>query len=103
MGSAVPGACMARLFPAQEIGSHRTSNEEINLQEVYGFFTSDAVAQGFVINIIGQLMFTTAGWFLSSHLWSLARGDGVSTETDFGALQDFLLSDQTAVINVALG
>ena len=48
-------------------------------------------------------MFMTVGWFLSSHLWSLARGEEVVTEPDFGELQDFLLSDQSAVINVALG
>ena len=43
------------------------------------------------------------GWFLSCHLWSLTRGEEVVTEPDFGKLQDFLLSDQSAVINVALG
>ena len=48
-------------------------------------------------------MFTTVGWFFSSHLWSLAREDNFVTEPDFGELQDFLLSDQSAVINVALG
>ena len=44
-------------FPYQETVSQRTSVEEINLQEVYGFFTSDEVAQQFVIIIIGQVSF----------------------------------------------
>ena len=35
--------------------SHRISNEPIDLQEMYDFFTSDAVGQGFVIQIIGQV------------------------------------------------
>ena len=44
-------------FPHQETGSQRTSVEDINLQEVYGFFTSNEVAQQFVIIIIGQVGF----------------------------------------------
>ena len=65
-------------FPHQETGNQRTSVEEINLQEVYGFFTSNEVAQQFVIIIIGQVSFlhflfdlTKFGLFIKMIIFSL--------------------------------
>ena len=35
--------------------AHRLSNEEIDLTNVYGFFTKDEVAQEFTINVLFQV------------------------------------------------
>ena len=58
-------------FPHQESGNQRTSVEEINLQEVYGFFTSDEVAQQFVIMLYlgGHFSYPLESLFLLFGAW----------------------------------
>ena len=43
------------------------------------------------------------GWIFSSSLWSLARGDNLDADPDFEGLVNFVLSDQIAATNVAVG
>ena len=50
-----------------------------------------------------QYIFSLIGWLVSHVVWSQVRGDSVSSDPDITNLADFLLSDQTATNNVALG
>merc|ERR1712079_284070 len=76
----------------------------VNIEGLYEFFTDDNVAQEFSIVIISQFIFMTVGWLLTFPIWSLARGNPTPVEPpDLTALQDFILSDQSAAINTGIG
>jgi hypothetical protein len=57
----------------------------------------------FTILFLPQFLFTCIGWVASNRLWTLARGGAVEKDPNFEDLSDFILSDQIAGSNVALG
>merc|ERR1712106_1067414 len=69
----------------------------------YDFFTNENVALRFYIVIIAQYIFNTVGWFFSSALWNLFRGEAISRDPNFTGLLNFVLSDQTMVGNLGIG
>ena len=108
----------ASSISGQEIGAQR---ESVDTGKIYNFFTNDVVAQKFFVTIIlqvnvyyklllmvhnflfPQFLFTCIGWVVSNRLWTLARGGAVENDPNVSGLSDFVLSDQIAGSNVALG
>jgi len=85
------------------VESRTFGGETVDLGATYGFLTNDDIANRFTVLTILQLLFTTIGWFSLRNIWMLFRPDEVSSEIDTTALINFILSDQNAVSNVALG
>jgi len=77
--------------------------ETIDLGATYGVLTNDDIANRFSVLSILQLLFTTIGWFSLRNIWMLFRPDEVSSEIDTTKLINFVLSDQNAVSNAAIG
>ena len=50
-----------------------------------------------------QFFFICIGWVVSNRLWTVARGGSVENDPNLTGLSDFILSDQIAGSNVALG
>jgi len=89
--------------PSSNSSSWLFSSEVVDLGNTYDFFTDERTALRFYIVIIAQYIFGTIGWFFSSSLWHLIRGEEISTDPNLSGLVNFVLSDQAAVGNIALG
>ena len=48
-------------------------------------------------------MFNVVGFITAAAVWGLVRGDEVDQTQNIAGLQDFVLSDETAVVNVGIG
>ena len=96
------------------------NTEVVDLGKTYDFLTNDNISYSFTLillfqvrrslcihyvnnDCIFQYIFSAIGWFLSRSVWTLYRGDSVSSDPAFSELSDFVFSDQTAFSNVALG
>merc|ERR1719206_255250 len=87
----------------KKISSRIFSGEPVDLGSTYDFLTNDNISYSFIVLLIAQYIFSVVGLIISHLVWSMARGDSVSSDPGIASLQDFLLSDQTAANNVALG
>jgi len=76
--------------------------EQVSLSNVNNFFTSEMVQKRFIVQSVIQFIILSLGWLASYEVWRSFNPD-TSTDPDVDSLANFLLDDETAVGNVALG
>merc|ERR1712227_1142742 len=80
----------------------QTEPEQVDLSNVNDFFTSEMVQKRFIVQSVIQFIIVGLGWLVSYELWRIFNPD-TDTDPDVESLANFLLDDETAVGNVALG
>jgi len=86
-----------------DFGSLNLGLWTVDLNAVYDFFAAPAVHRNFFIVQTSKAIWSILGFFVGHAFWQGLRGnEKVSSDPDFQGLLDFVLSDDTAFMNVGI-